>query len=356
VVSSEFVIAIKMHDTKTTMEMRIPSVFSLFGTALVIITFVIFERLRKLRYAEIVFYIAINDFIASIGTVMGTYHNSIECWYQGLATNFNYLVAIFWTNVIAYQLYAIVVKNQECIKDMRRYHMVCWLVPLVVTLLPLTTNTYGEADDNSGWCFIAERPDSPSYGVLLWVILSFYLWVWLSILFITVVLLRTGYHLYELNPVPPPVYNVYYKLGLYPLVLILCWLPASLDDTLAAVFGGYSFPGSIVLNVCANVLPPLQGFLLSVIFFSSNKAVRLLWINLICGGKSASLKIAGQAGMGAELINTPDKRSFAGTSTRISEALDFGVAASLSSWDLSPGSSFDMTLEHRLEQSESSRF
>lgn len=342
-----------MTQDATTLEMRIPSLLSLIGTLTVMITIAAFPKLRKLRYAEIVMYISINDFLASTGTILGPKTTSAGCWYQGLVTNYNYLTAIFWTNVIAYQLYAIVVKNDEAVKSLGRFHAVCWFVPLIVTLLPLSTNTYGEADDNSGWCFIADRPSSPTYGVLLWIILSFYLWVWLSILFILGVFIRTGYHLYQLNPVPPPVKNVYIKLGMYPLALILCWLPTSLDDTFAAVKGEYAgFRGAAILNTMANILPCLQGFLLSLIFFGSNGAIRNLWLKYCCRATGDTTLSRD----GNELVGNLNRISTmtAGTG-KYSEATDFGINASLISWDMGTNSSFDGPAgANRIDGSESS--
>eukprot|EP01034_Spumella_vulgaris_P034812 gene34812-42933_t len=33
-------------------------------------------------------------------------------------------------------------------------------------MLPLTTNTYGNTDDSSSWCFVTTRHDSPSWGIV----------------------------------------------------------------------------------------------------------------------------------------------------------------------------------------------
>jgi hypothetical protein len=334
--------------SSATAEMRVPSIFALIGTTAVILTYVLFPRLRSLRYVQIVFYIGVNDLIASIGTAMGSKTNSAECWYQGIATNYNYLVAIFWTNVIAYQMYSIVVKNEESAKSLAPYHLICWIFPLIVTLLPLTTNTYGEADDQSGWCFIANRPDSPRYGELMWIILSFYIWVWASIAFILCIFVRTGVHLYHLTPVPPAVYNVYWKLGLYPLALIICWIPCSVDDMLAEMYDSYSFPGSSTLNLMANMLPPLQGFLLSVIFFGSNPVIRQLWFNCWFCKDTMGKPTREQIERNTEL-HTNLRPSSTCASLKFSEATDFGISASLVSWDMNRTSSFGGSTSHRFD-------
>ena len=39
-------------------------------------------------------------------------------------------------------------------------------IPLIVTLLPLSTKMYGKVDDDSPWCFICNRSDSPEWEYL----------------------------------------------------------------------------------------------------------------------------------------------------------------------------------------------
>lgn len=51
------------------MAMQIPAIFSVFGSFSVILTYAIFPDLRRLRYVELVFYVAVNDLLAAIGSV-----------------------------------------------------------------------------------------------------------------------------------------------------------------------------------------------------------------------------------------------------------------------------------------------
>ena len=53
--------------TQINLLMQIPSAFSIVGSLVMILSYSFFINIRKLKYFEIVFYIAINDFIASIG-------------------------------------------------------------------------------------------------------------------------------------------------------------------------------------------------------------------------------------------------------------------------------------------------
>lgn len=129
------------------------------GCFTVILTYLTFRDLRSLRYIELVFYVSLNDMIASIGLALGgSRSGSFVCTFQAIVTNMNYLSAIFWTTVIAYQLWLAVHYNHTIQQGkMFVIHLICWGLPLIVTLLPLTTNEFGNADDESTWCFIADR-------------------------------------------------------------------------------------------------------------------------------------------------------------------------------------------------------
>lgn len=130
---------------------------SAFANFTVCLTYFLFKDLRNLRYVELVFYVSVNDFIASIGIGLGgSPTGSFVCWFQAIVTNWQYLTAIFWTSVIAYQLWLATEKNQT-IQDMTYIHLFCWLFPPIVTFLPLTTDTFGNSDDHSTWCFVDER-------------------------------------------------------------------------------------------------------------------------------------------------------------------------------------------------------
>jgi hypothetical protein len=68
--------------------MRIPAVLSIVGCLAVMVTFFTFPKLRQLRYVEFVFYVALNDFLASIEVCLGSQltSGSALCYIQGIGT------------------------------------------------------------------------------------------------------------------------------------------------------------------------------------------------------------------------------------------------------------------------------
>ena len=145
-----------------TLEMQVPAILSIIGSGFMVVTYTIFPRLQAYRYMEIIFYVSLNDIVASVGVALGdTTSGSVACWIQGLTTNYNYLSSIFWTVVLSYDLFSII-KSSKPIKDHRLCHLLCWCLPLLLTLLPLTTNTISTPK---------ETPGSKWYEILLLMLL-----------------------------------------------------------------------------------------------------------------------------------------------------------------------------------------
>lgn len=238
------------------------SVASVACSALVVFSFIRFEELQKLRFVELVFYVMVNTMMASVGTALGVVESgSAACWFQGLSTNANFLSSAFWTATIAYQLTHIRRKG-KVLEDLRYFHLLNWGLPIVMALLPLTTNTYAQSN---GWCFIGESAASPAWGLLAWTLLSFYLWQWLCIL-ATLYLLLSIYISSRDEVVHSIFKSSINKLACYPLVYLLCWIPASLSDFHRRSNGGRYV--SDAETIIGTLLPCLQGVLLTALFFS----------------------------------------------------------------------------------------
>lgn len=157
----------ELSTSKDSVALAIAASLSIVGSLALIATFVLNSNVRKYRHAQFVFYVTVNDLFAATGLALGySYDGSIACWYQGITSNYNFLSGTLWNTAIAFQLYWIIYGGTR-FEDTTRIHIICWGFPIITTLLPLTTNTYGNADaDKEGWCFIGNRATSPSWGVV----------------------------------------------------------------------------------------------------------------------------------------------------------------------------------------------
>ncbi len=262
---------------------QITGAISAFACLLIVLTFVLFKEVRGLRYIELVFYVATNVLIASIGISIGATRNSSQCWFQEITTNFNYLSAIFWTTVITFQVWLVVhYKVVLTDMDMIKMHILCWGVPLFVTFIPLTTNTFGGTDDQNTWCFIAERNDSPAWGILVWPWLTFYAWLYVAI-FVNVCLVASiGVHLRRMAVVSNDITATLQKLLLYPMIFFVCWGATTVYD-IYGMFYVLSNNASedSTWNKIVTCLSILQGVLFSLAFFYMNENIRKLWLDML---------------------------------------------------------------------------
>lgn len=264
-------------DTQINLSMMIPSSLSLCGSFLVCLSYVVFQDLRRLRYVELVFYMSFNDMIASIGSVMGVTHTAEACTFQGIVTNMNFLASILWCVVVTYQLWLVITSGKMISNsEMRIFHVFCWGFPVLAALLPLINTTYGH-DNGNTWCFISKTDDSPSWAVTFWSLASFYLWILLAIIIMTVLMADLFIKLRSMPHTSNIVSNSLKKLIFYPIVFIICWIPSYICDY------KYSQDSSVQesTNISGSILPCLQGFLLSIIFFYQNIVVRKKWAILI---------------------------------------------------------------------------
>lgn len=261
--------------------LRVPSSMSILGAVLVIFTYVKFPKLRGYKHVELALYITVNDLVASIGQLMGDVPNgSAACWFQGMSCVYNFLSANLWTLVTAVQLYFIVERGRG-IKDLCLCHVICWIFPLVVTLLPLSTNSYGKVSKSDAWCFITGS-DSNSSSTLLWQLFGFYFWIWVGIILNFCIYISICLRLYRSIALSRKVLKSIRRLALYPIVFVLCWTASTAFDLHEAI-NGPSKEMSAFFYVAA-VAPPLEGFLTAVIFLQ-NDVVKSYWRQWLRGYK-----------------------------------------------------------------------
>lgn len=266
----------------TTLEMRVASIVAMTCCLTVAMTYYLFTGLQSRPYVRMIFNVAIACFMGSTGTVLGedAGSNSALCWYQGFVANYFTLASVFWIVIISYALYQALVTG-SVIKDKIEYSYVAWGVPLVTSLLPLTTNTYSSTDGGVGVCFIGNRADSPSWSKTFWVIASFYAWVWIGVLLILFwfgSLLRTPDILRHVTAT-----RTLRTLSIYPTILILCWSFTSFVRIWYIARGNFNYEGEGIIDGFANILPICEGVFSSFAFFIVNDEVKLLWYRLLFG-------------------------------------------------------------------------
>jgi len=279
-----------------------PASLSMIGSGLVVLTYVIWPELRKVRYIEIMFYVGTNTFIASLGGALGPVPNySPACWFQGIATNANFVIASCWITVLTYQLWTAVVYGRTVTPNAMKYiHLFIWTVPAIFSILPLTTSTYGnpngyKQNKETAWCFVVtstddndifpvnreKESDDQIKNEILWDFFSFYAWIYANLMInlffaLTILIkLRDGDKKRTIE-----IRNSVYRLLLYPLIEVLCWSWTMVHDMQLAASRVEEPSHEKTSDGFAIFMPLISGFLFSVAFFLINAAARRKWARL----------------------------------------------------------------------------
>jgi hypothetical protein len=124
--------------------MHVLSSVSILACISILVTPLWFPHLRDKISIKYSIYIAASNLISAVGSSLGSVPTgSIECWFQGFITNIFTLSSIFWTTFVTRTLYIIVIGGKyEYISWWQ--HVTCWVLPVIVSTLPLINATYGK--------------------------------------------------------------------------------------------------------------------------------------------------------------------------------------------------------------------
>lgn len=227
------------------------SVFSIIGCLFIIVCYLKFTELRSFAF-NLVFYMSCSDLFASIAKSLGNgaQTNSSTCVFQGVFMSFFELVSVLWAASIAFTLHKAYLQGNpsfagaEVAQFASKYHMIIWGTAAVLTLLPLTTGSYGETA--TGWCWIKNET-----GVdMFWRYVQFYLilWaVWGYSFYVYINVLRKMQS--DMEGTGRDGLGVMRRIMFYPIVLVVCWFPASLNRLVELFTGGASPYWLSVLHV-----------------------------------------------------------------------------------------------------------
>jgi hypothetical protein len=168
------------------------------------------------------------------------------------------------------------------------FHCICWLVPLVFTLLNLTTNTYGRSDDYPDYevCVLdGNYKDGTIWHTTTYDCLWLFCIVIMGYMYFRILCLRSSDLAISLDKFKLATKT----LGKYPIALFVLWLPHMLSVfILRTVLEKYHvaeyYVASLVIKIC-------HGIATTLIFFFDSKEARYNWQSLF---KSMFVRICGE--------------------------------------------------------------
>lgn len=160
------------------------SAVSLAGSVLIVLSVIIFPRLRTFTFKLIVA-LAIASAGFNFGYLSTGSDGGVLCWFQGLARVYFALVSFALTTAITLSCYQMVTKKGVSLREkLWEIMVVCWGGPLLITAAPAITGSFSPITE---WCEIAPVADSTSnlwrFGIVylpLWSLLVFNFWMHMS--------------------------------------------------------------------------------------------------------------------------------------------------------------------------------
>jgi hypothetical protein len=155
----------------------------------------------------------------------------------------------------------------------RRLHLACWLIPAILTFLPLSTNTFGNYNDSAGLCFLDKHEGTPAWATSFWMLTSFYLWIFIAMFYYFAVVVFMAIRFKSLysssvsSLYSDVVYRAVSKLMWYPFIILLCWFCTVFDGLHNVRFSNKN-QGKLHnwRQLFAVLGPSLQGFLTTVVY------------------------------------------------------------------------------------------
>eukprot|EP00300_Choanocystis_sp_HF-7_P036623 c52489_g1_i1.p1 GENE.c52489_g1_i1~~c52489_g1_i1.p1 ORF type:complete len:322 (+),score=30.15 c52489_g1_i1:72-1037(+) len=211
------------------------SLLSVLGTSLVIATLC---REPKRQTSIVLLNLFASQLLTSLGSLAGEPEDtSFACWFQGIVTNVFTLSSLMWAVIVTFLLLRSATHVLRTVQRLRIFWVgvICYGIPVLVTLLPLINSTYGAPPpDQIGWCWVVATDRTPSWGLNFWYWGSYYAWVWLCfawifamLMVITAVYMRM--RLANRRSVST-LGSLILSLTGYPIAIVLAWFPAACYD------------------------------------------------------------------------------------------------------------------------------
>lgn len=169
---------------------RLGGIFSTMGGLFIIANFFIFERLRSGIPNKLLFMQGISD--VGVGITYAIFGlnipaNSAFCTIQAILVNFFDLWSAMWPAAIITSILVILVSAPKAVSYSLffLYHIVCWGVPLISTIVLIAVPNLIGKDASDGVCWIRGSES-------IWKIYLGYIPVWMNMAYILIIYIVIG--------------------------------------------------------------------------------------------------------------------------------------------------------------------
>ncbi|OMJ93416.1 hypothetical protein SteCoe_3663 [Stentor coeruleus] len=208
---------------------------SIISCLFIISIYILAKDLRVYAF-KLVIILCIIDTLKSSSMILPTYNlksDDFLCKVQAIFLQFFTLASFMMTFITGLTLYmCITVKNRDKLDLNYIYGIIVLGFPLIATVIPWF---YDEFEKDTVWCWIAKRP-------IYWRIVTFYgpLWV--------LNLINLWVYFKVISKLKAEEHINLRRLRVFPLILIICYLPATIERSLE-IFG-YDDDFTLILTMC----------------------------------------------------------------------------------------------------------
>lgn len=285
-----------MSSISSEAEVRVRTAFITMGflglvSIFVVLTPILFSRMRQLLFLRIIATISLCDTLTAIAYLLSLgrpsnvdmLSNTALCQFQGGLLNFSANASISWTIALSLQLMYVIKYSRPFLSE-KIMHLIFWGIPTFLEILPYFAKmSYGMDDDLGAGslnnCFIKVNGKMTDSKQAIFVITD------IVYIFVTVVILSVVYILtkraIDSNSKNAQLYEITRIMRLYPLAIAFCWLPVSIIGFLED-----SDSVSMAFYIAA-LFSQMYGIFVALIYFFGSKQARYEWHALIYGPDSS---------------------------------------------------------------------
>lgn len=254
-------------------------VISALFSGSVVLTGIVFSKTMLSRthpFSNMIFFISLCDMLGSIAMSLG-YPDSDECKVQSFFLLFFFPASWLWTTCLVYQLRSMMFYKKLHL-SMFTLHCICWSVSLLVALLPLSQNQYGEDDDleDRSVCYLASTDKHRKF----WWLFGLYFGVLLVCVLLMLVWLISSYRLATAMRTTTftdhKERQIYQATRWYPRGLLMTWVMSIAVTFMLAIYSD----ARVDYIQAGQIAQTQYGTVLALIFFGNSKIVRHRWKEL----------------------------------------------------------------------------
>ncbi len=247
------------------------SVVSCMFSMFVMLTYFMFPEMRRKLFMKLIFHMSLADFGMNVVSAFGFPPNgSALCWIQGICQIYFAASSWLWTTVLSYSVYSIM-RYERLYLSENYAHLLCWGLPLIMALVPISTSNYGAPDPDYQWCIWVSRAGTPNWTFAFWTYVSFFGWfflcVFLMVVWTVLIFIRLVWQKTIMSDV---VKKTYSKVWLYPIVMVVCWFLNYSILQFPQEDGPFATGVSMILGI-------LNGVISAIIFLVKSEEARQRW-------------------------------------------------------------------------------